>query len=686
MGASAPVTIQTSLVDASFPAVALKVDSSMAAEAASTLAYHCPQELSGEPQRRLGPSDAQEGFGPTAPIALPTPIKNWLLQCARLGHVCDYRPRLCFRDDTRRVRERMSDVRTAGNVVWDPTVTSRKTSVPPSTCDLLPPFATLTSDEERERKAQAAVPGTYHVIAIPESFSRLPEYADDASEQDPESDALLESGSGSNPPIEDDNWLYGPNVIVLKSFRAARRHLPPDRRDTSQSPESDQGSFSLSAPSVSELSPDYPGSSVQNIQGSTEPSHFEMLLLENFRHSVCLQLLPCAGIFNINGLDATVFEREATNFPPLYHTMMALSALSLIRQGGGHHIDASYHYDRVAALSHGSLCNEDLLSDALYLTHFLMLVYEVVAADPSGSNLWSHHVSRLLHLALLRQSIPGAERFPCIAWWVCHVDLYALFSGAGTGEFVRAVLDNQLLLDLQSLCYPVGPSDSDYPHSDHNLPLIMRLYYDTFILAIRMGLLAVETRGTKGSYLHDYLGPQQQELSEVRDVLIRLWGHQEVGYLYQNQASLSLPSQSLLQSLAILYHTCLLFSSTSLWPGQRLESAGASDDEIHHHALRILQIVSGIVEKGREGDRRFIAFPLFLAGAVAPTSGLKMMALELLSNLEDGEIGYNSAITCQMLQVFFERQIQHSQRGGHALEVEWVEVLAEHGRPLVNYG
>ncbi|KAI2817775.1 transcriptional regulator family: Fungal Specific TF [Aspergillus niger] len=711
MGAYAPVTIQTSLVDASFPAIALKATSSMAAVSIS-MTTRSGRSSRKQPLRLpiIAPKSCL--VSPSAGLDPPTPKKVsvrqhrlrfpprsrtgcWTCrsrkvkcdevhpqcnQCARLGHVCDYRPRLCFRDDTRRVRERMPDVRTAGNVVWDPTVTSPKTGVPPATCDLLPPFATLTSDEERERKAQAAAPGTYHVIAFPESFSRLPEYAGEASGQDTGNDALLESASGSNPPI-DDNWVYGPNVIVLKSFRSARRHLYPDRRSTPQSPESDQGSFSLSAPSVAELIPDYPATSVQHMQESAEPNHFQMLLLEHFRHFVCLQLLPCAGLFNINGLDATVFEHEASNFPPLYHTIMALSALSLVRQGGGQHIDASYYYDRVAALSHDSLCNEDLLSDALYLTHFLLLVYEVVAANPGGSNLWSHHVSRLLHLALLRQSIPGAERFPCIAWWVCHVDLYALFSGAGTGDFVRAVLDNQLLLDLQSLCYAVGPSDSEYPHADNSLPLIVRLYHDTFILAIRIGLLAVGTRGVKGSYLNNYLGSQQQELREVHDVLKRLWSQQEVGYLYQNQVSLSSQSQSLLQPLAILYHTSLLFSSTSSWPGQRLESGAVADEEIHHHAMRILQIVSGIVEKGREGDRRFIAFPIFLAGAVAPTSGLKMMALELLSNLEEGEIGYNAATTCQMLQVFFERQIQHSQRGGHALEVEWAEVLAEHGRP-----
>lgn len=130
------------------------------------------------------------------------------------------------------------------------------------------------------------------------------------------------------------------------------------------------------------------------------------------------------------------------------------------------------------------------------------------------------------------------------------MDLYALFSGAGTGEFVRAVLDNQLLLDLQSLCCAVGPSDSDYPQADNSLPLIMRLYYDTFTLAIRIGLLAVETRDAKESYLNNYLGSRRQELREVRDVLIRLWGQQEVGYLYQNQISLSEQSQCLLQPVS----------------------------------------------------------------------------------------------------------------------------------------
>lgn len=40
-------------------------------------------------------------------------------QCSRLGHNCDYNPRLSFRDDTLRVKERMAEVTVVGSAVWD---------------------------------------------------------------------------------------------------------------------------------------------------------------------------------------------------------------------------------------------------------------------------------------------------------------------------------------------------------------------------------------------------------------------------------------------------------------------------------------------------------------------------------------------------------------------------------------
>ena len=45
---------------------------------------------------------------------------NWFIQpCSRLGHPCDYNPRLSFKDDTPRVLEKMSGVTKSGGPVWD---------------------------------------------------------------------------------------------------------------------------------------------------------------------------------------------------------------------------------------------------------------------------------------------------------------------------------------------------------------------------------------------------------------------------------------------------------------------------------------------------------------------------------------------------------------------------------------
>tara|TARA_B100000929_G_C15200866_1_gene315729 strand:- start:241 stop:495 length:255 start_codon:yes stop_codon:yes gene_type:complete len=41
---------------------------------------------------------------------------------------------------------------------------------------MLPPFSTLTTDDEREEKAQSRDPGTFVVVANLTSFADLPEY------------------------------------------------------------------------------------------------------------------------------------------------------------------------------------------------------------------------------------------------------------------------------------------------------------------------------------------------------------------------------------------------------------------------------------------------------------------------------------------------------------------------------
>ncbi|KAL3470663.1 hypothetical protein BJX99DRAFT_251014 [Aspergillus californicus] len=596
-------------------------------------------------------------------------------QCARLGHVCDYQPRLCFRDDTRRVMERMPDVKTKGNAVWDPKIPvqceygSASDSIP---CDLLPAFTTLTSDEDREKKAQGSVPGTYHVVVVPESFAQLPEYTDtlEVVPSNPFSSPLSEYSSYD--PMEEVTASEDGNLVILNRFRDSRKQVYPSRRSYTQSPESDLGSTSVSSalmyPALHDITED-------QISENADIEAYDMALLDQFQNVVWMQLIPGGHGY----LEANVFEQEASTFPPLLHVMMALSALTLVRQGNSHYMDVLQYYDQALPSLQSSLQNcEDVLSDGLFLTYFLLLIYQIAFAKPNnGSNIWSHHMSRLLQLSMLRHSVSERERYPLIIWLICHVDLYALLSGAGTGEYVKAAIESHLLPNAECCLGSVGPGATNMVYTEEydSLILIMRLYRQCFLLTARLGLLAIQLRKQKVSHME----PLESELEDLRGAFRRLWGSHETRFLLENQSNLSRRSQVNLQQLAVLFHSSLLFSYSNLWQGQRSQAGIEVEKEIQNHTEASLRISEKMNVQGRHGGPLFLTFPLFISGAVTSSSGMKMMALELLANLGETELAYNTAMTCPMLQIVCDAQTQHSRSGGYLQEIDWMEVLTTHG-------
>ncbi|KAL3441153.1 hypothetical protein BJX65DRAFT_259494 [Aspergillus insuetus] len=600
-------------------------------------------------------------------------------QCARLGHVCDYQPRLCFRDDTRRVMERMPDVKTKGNAVWDPSKMAHRgghlSASEGISCDLLPDFSTLTSDEDREKKAQGSVPGTYHVIVVPESFSRLPEYTEDTLEDvhsNPFSSPV--SDYSSYDTMDEVTASEDPNVVILNRFRDSRKQVYPNRRSYTQSPESDLGPTPVSAtlmyPSLQDISED-------QVSEHVDLETYDMALFDHFQNVVWTQLIPGGHCY----LEANVFEQEASNFPPLLHVMMTLSALSLVRQGNSHYMDALQYYDQALPSLQSSLQNcEEVLSDGLFLTHFLLLIYQITFAKPSnGSSLWSHHMSRLLQLTLLRQSVAERERFPVIIWLICQIDLYALFSGASTGEYVRAATENHFLPEAEALLQQMGPESSGVLYTEEYdfLSLIMRLHRENFKIAVQLGYVATEVRRAK----HPQMEQVYRDLEGLREAFRRQWTSHEIRFLIESHENLPKRSQQCFQQLSVLFHTSLLFSYTSVWRGQCLQSGLEHEKEIQHHAEATLQLAKRMIAHGHNSGPLFLTFPLFLSGAISSSNGPKVMALELLSNIGESELGYDAATSSSMLRVVCETQAQ-----GYMQHIDWREVIANHGFRLVNYG
>ncbi|KAJ5973984.1 hypothetical protein N7481_011194 [Penicillium waksmanii] len=670
------------------------------------------------------PSKLESGLIAPPRIRLPPRSRTgcwYVYQCTRLGHSCDYRPRLAFRDDTPRIMGRMADVKTDGNIVWDlssPPLCEEKADY--FSCkEALPVFALLTSDEDREKKAEGSSPGTFHVVVTPDSFSNLPEYSDDGersrSNGAPESVSSVATSPISGIVKSEGTGIIGedPNVVILKTFEDTTRRSSSTGRMAQISPTSEISdpfcSLSLSPildslPSPVIFDNDQPSFIVESCLDQHQPSQ-DSTLFAHFRHVVWKQLFPhdrgqddSFGL-ETHGLTLSVdfLEREAAHFPPLSHAIMAVSALSLSHSGTGQSLDALQYYQQAFPSLQMSLRNnDDLVSDGLFLTHFLLLIYEVAAAEPHGSNLWSHHISRLLHITFLRRNQYGREPHPFILWWICHIDLYALLSGAGTGEFVRAIIDHQMLPGSDCLLYPSATEGYSviYAGEHESLPTIMRLYADTFKLTARLGFLATQLRQDKQSLPYPEFNQRSKEIADLRQSFSRLWEAPDVTFWSQHQElgqgqGVGLPrrSQEILQQSATLFHASQLFSYSSMWPGQRLESEFSPDGEIDHHASEILQIAERTTHT-RRADRHFLVFPLFLAGATASASGLKMMAMELMTGMEDEEdgMGRNAATTRAILQTVYERQLERLMRVGHTLDVDWADLMAQEGLQMVNFG
>jgi len=314
----------------------------------------------------------------------------------------------------------------------------------------MPPFSALTTDEEREMKAELTEPGKYFVVANPKSFELLPEYRDSSiSEVDPaqvlhqssqigpaEGSSRVLSGSGTQD-------LEDPDMIILRTFEE------PVRRGSTQLPIIPRTPpspylYPLLDHSRELLEPNAP--SLQSARTGGKDLEFRL----HYRTAISHHMAERIG-------DEDVFEIQARNYPPvsrelaiqqdlinteqLFHAMMALAALSLAHKNGSRsrNTDALEHYQQVIpALKTMVQSSQDSFSDGPLLTHTLLLLYEVirgfgVQVEPLGlqllaffsqetdcrqiaaaereSNMWQHHIDQLLRIVTLRRQSQSNETY-----------------------------------------------------------------------------------------------------------------------------------------------------------------------------------------------------------------------------------------------------------------------------------
>ncbi|KAL8737648.1 MAG: hypothetical protein Q9181_001462, partial [Wetmoreana brouardii] len=658
--------------------------------------------------------------------------------CTRLGHRCDYNPRLSFKDDTPRVVEKMQHLTGQAKGVWDLELLSRlydSQIARPSRHDYLPPFCRLTNDEDREKKAEFRRPGSYNVIVTPSSLTGLDEYkTTDNDDQTPATAGSKTSklSSTSFPTADLDNNIItfdDPDTVMLRVFE--------DNTKKITSPMSPSSRFGLSSSS----SLTSPSSShhfhradmfMLPSQTTSPPSltyeitpqdprdwplicHYRNLLSRHLFHvhrgTITPPLAP--GAFFTQEL----FERTVATFPPLYHALMALCALGMAHRSGIQNLDSLQHYQQALPCLQKTLRRpEDLSSDGALLTHFTLLLYEIAAAAPRASNLWSQHVNQLRRIFVLRREMYETEPYSFLLWWVCNIDTHALICGTSDGELVDAMLQYNMFPTADNIFQLNGSGECYDPliEEAHAMPLVLDFNRKIEVLTCRLGLLRRNLQREAENFARQSrkmskvdLLERQRRVTDIQQALRRTWNEQMPPYIAVGLRNNTLPTRArgILDNSYVLYHACIIYSHTSMYPNQRssplspylpssppmphpsnyytspptMHNPSQPYDlaPIHHHEIQtsaheILSRTRAIISSGHH-ELRFAVFPLFMAGYVLPR-GERHEALTLMGGMEMESIGRNTRATRELLEEVYWRMDEGQRQGEVEVEVDWVRI------------
>lgn len=164
----------------------------------------------------------------------------------------------------------------------------------------------------------------------------------------------------------------------------------------------------------------------------------------------------------------------------LHHAICALSALNLSYHGQATLEEAIEHYDKALSAQTPTSSAGDLLSDGVFLRHYLLFIYDIsmtVDASNAGAGMWVDHLKHLLRLTQNRFARFGREPHAFVMWSICSFDTYACLLGNGSCDYFRAVLDQQILPPLgASMPTPALNRDEVYSYS-----VVMQLIRGVFV-------------------------------------------------------------------------------------------------------------------------------------------------------------------------------------------------------------
>ena len=209
---------------------------------------------------------------------------------------------------------------------------------------------------------------------------------------------------------------------------------------------------------------------------------------------------------------------------------MALTALSMSWKKDVPNLDALQHYQRALPSLQASISSErELTGNGVFLTHFILLLYEIAAGEPRGRSLWSEQIDQVLRIVLLRHELYGYEPFPFVIWWAATIDTQIVLSGLGSGKFVEMMLQRNMLpsgIDPKDPYHTFQTDASQGPASPRELrglPNNLSFHRRLIILAAQLGLLARDMREEEKNDPRDQHQDEYQDAVRRREKRIARW-------------------------------------------------------------------------------------------------------------------------------------------------------------------
>ena len=213
---------------------------------------------------------------------------------------------------------------------------------------------------------------------------------------------------------------------------------------------------------------------------------------------------------------------------------MAFSALSMSHKHSIPSLEALQHYQQSLALLQASPHSEnDLASDGVFLAHFILLLYEIAAGEVRGLSYWAHHISQLLKITLLRRRLFGTEPYSFIVWWIANIDIHVVLTGMGGGDYIRAMLQHNLLpTGVGSDLHHVPSRTLQSPTVTSNaLPSSLSFHRRICVLGAELSLLTRDIRDEARTILPEQPNSEtishwQKRIRPIQDSLRRAWNVQ----------------------------------------------------------------------------------------------------------------------------------------------------------------